>query len=378
MRKSDYPKVLRRGVAVMVILLLLLFFGAFAPVAMAQIANFTTNSPQIYCYNITFNDTTTGGTPPYTYDWDFGDGNSSIVQNTSHRYSKADTYNVTLTVTDAIGGTNSTTRQVVASDYTAELAITKEANVTAATLGDAVGYTINVSNTGNVNFTSVLVTDSLTGLNDTIPTLVPGATQTFNTTYNVTESDICGDIINIARTKGTDPCGLPYWQNNSYGVTPWYYSAVSITKEANVTSATVGDVIKYWYNVTNTGNVNVTDVLVTDVKMNLSETIAPRLAPGATQTFNMTYVVTQQDICNGFIVNYANVTAVDCCNITRPDGPKSWIVTTKYNADIAINKTANVSTATVGTVIGYNITVNNTGNVNLTNVLVTDSLTGLS
>ena len=34
MRKSDYPKVLRRGVAVMIFLLLLL--GAFAPAAMAQ------------------------------------------------------------------------------------------------------------------------------------------------------------------------------------------------------------------------------------------------------------------------------------------------------------------------------------------------------
>ncbi|MEA2051967.1 MAG: hypothetical protein U9O90_03975 [Euryarchaeota archaeon] len=34
MRKSDYPKVLRRGVAVMIIVLLL--FGAFAPVAMGQ------------------------------------------------------------------------------------------------------------------------------------------------------------------------------------------------------------------------------------------------------------------------------------------------------------------------------------------------------
>jgi hypothetical protein len=40
MRKSDYPKVLRRGVAVMVILLLLLLllFGAFAPVAVTHIS----------------------------------------------------------------------------------------------------------------------------------------------------------------------------------------------------------------------------------------------------------------------------------------------------------------------------------------------------
>ena len=38
MRKSDYPKVLRRGVAVMVILLLLLLSGAFAPVAITHIS----------------------------------------------------------------------------------------------------------------------------------------------------------------------------------------------------------------------------------------------------------------------------------------------------------------------------------------------------
>jgi hypothetical protein len=38
MRKSDYPKVLRRGVAVMVILLLVLLFGAFAPVAVTHIS----------------------------------------------------------------------------------------------------------------------------------------------------------------------------------------------------------------------------------------------------------------------------------------------------------------------------------------------------
>ena len=43
MRKSDYPKVLRRVVAV--IPLLLLLFGAFAPVAMALVANFTYKLP---------------------------------------------------------------------------------------------------------------------------------------------------------------------------------------------------------------------------------------------------------------------------------------------------------------------------------------------
>jgi PKD repeat protein len=93
------------------------------------VANFTTNSPEFYCYNITFKDTTTGGTSPYTY-WDFGDGSNSTEQNTSHRYSNPGTYTVTLNVTDLDGCTNSTTKEVEAEDYTSSLEITKSANVT--------------------------------------------------------------------------------------------------------------------------------------------------------------------------------------------------------------------------------------------------------
>jgi uncharacterized repeat protein (TIGR01451 family) len=294
MRKSDYPKVLWRGVAVIVILLLLLLFGAFAPVAMGQtlvanfthtapqcyctdiyfygtatggspsynyswdfgdgnsstgqntshhygsygpytvnltvtdsgtntssisknvhvwptpVANFTTNSPQLYCHNITFNDTTTGGTPSYTYDWDFGDGSSSTERNTSHRYFTYGTYDVTLTVTDANGCTNSRMRQVVASGYTGTMDVKKRANVTGwATVGTVIGYNITVYNRGDVNLTSVLVADTLTGLNETIPFLEHGTNQTVNTTYTVTEADVCGVYIeNTATAKGTDPCGL--------------------------------------------------------------------------------------------------------------------------------------------------------------------------
>jgi hypothetical protein len=42
----------------------------------------------------------TGGKKPYSYDWDFDDGNSSNAQNPTHHYGKNGTYNVTLTVTD--------------------------------------------------------------------------------------------------------------------------------------------------------------------------------------------------------------------------------------------------------------------------------------
>ena len=46
----------------------------------------------------------TGGTEPYTYRWDFGDGRSSDEQTVSHTFEKAGTYNVRLTVIGSTTG----------------------------------------------------------------------------------------------------------------------------------------------------------------------------------------------------------------------------------------------------------------------------------
>lgn len=53
-----------------------------------------------------------GGTAPYTYSWDFGDGSTGNTAYSMHVYAAGGTYNVTLTTTDA-GGCSYTTTQVV-------------------------------------------------------------------------------------------------------------------------------------------------------------------------------------------------------------------------------------------------------------------------
>jgi len=51
-----------------------------------------------------------GGFAPYSYEWDFGDGNTSTDKAPTHAYKTADSYTVSLKVTDDRGNTDAETR----------------------------------------------------------------------------------------------------------------------------------------------------------------------------------------------------------------------------------------------------------------------------
>jgi len=51
-----------------------------------------------------------GGFTPYSYEWDFGDGNTSNDESPTHAYANDGTYTVSLTVTDDRGNTDTETR----------------------------------------------------------------------------------------------------------------------------------------------------------------------------------------------------------------------------------------------------------------------------
>ncbi|WP_420915629.1 DUF7507 domain-containing protein, partial [Algoriphagus confluentis] len=137
-----------------------------------------------------------------------------------------------------------------------------------------------------------------------------------------------------------------------------------------------GDVIEYSLTVTNTGNVTLTDVTITDPLTGLDQNIGT-LAPGESETITTTYTVTQQDVDRGSVTNLATATGTD------PDGGETEgtdeiEVTGEKNPAIEIEKTTTTTSFDEeGDVIEYSLTVTNTGNVTLTDVTITDPLTGL-
>jgi PKD repeat protein len=68
---------------------------------------------------VNFNGSAYGGTPPYSYAWDFGNGSFSIQQNPQHIFATAGSQVVKLTATDAKGTKATASATIVAADMAA-------------------------------------------------------------------------------------------------------------------------------------------------------------------------------------------------------------------------------------------------------------------
>jgi pilin isopeptide linkage protein/uncharacterized repeat protein (TIGR01451 family) len=82
----------------------------------------------------------------------------------------------------------------------------KPANGSYYKAGETVSYKIVVTNTGEVALTDVKVADDLTDEKWTIDELKAGASETFTTTYKVTDKDVkAGSVLNVATAEADNP-----------------------------------------------------------------------------------------------------------------------------------------------------------------------------
>ncbi|TVR77378.1 MAG: T9SS C-terminal target domain-containing protein [Chitinophagaceae bacterium] len=79
-------------------------------------ASFDVDTPTCKGQTVHFTNTTTGGVPPYTYLWYFGDGLRSTTENPLHTYQTTDTFSVMFIVTDSIGCKDTIISEVIIED----------------------------------------------------------------------------------------------------------------------------------------------------------------------------------------------------------------------------------------------------------------------
>ncbi|MCV6629334.1 MAG: gliding motility-associated C-terminal domain-containing protein, partial [Flavobacteriaceae bacterium] len=276
--------------------------------------------------------------------------------------------------------------------------------------GDIITYTIIVENTGNVTIDNIDVADAgvtFTTANTGL-TLAPGATATVTATHALTQVEIDnGSYSNTATATGDSPNGGPddVSDDSDDPDTP-AADDPTVTDLAPVASMVVtksdvlntgadgvlnaGDVITYTIIVENTGNVTLSDIVVTDPNATIApgdETIAI-LAPGATATVTATHALTQVEIDNGSYSNTATATgdspnggpddvSDDSDDPDTPAADDPTVTALNGNASIEVTKMSQIidngdGENGVGDQIVYTITVENTGTVSLTNIRLTD------
>jgi len=98
---------------------------------------------------VQFSGSAVGGTAPYSFEWDFGDGASSIEQNPSHMYTAEGTFDVELTVTDDNGKTDTDSTTATIGAGSADLVCTGSLSWPSVESGAEVSSSFTVRNAGD-------------------------------------------------------------------------------------------------------------------------------------------------------------------------------------------------------------------------------------
>ena len=237
-------------------------------------------------------------------------------------------------------------------------------------VGQVLRYTITVQNTGNVTLTGVTITDTLTG-DESCPddTVAAGDTMECTASYAVTQDDLDDGSITNTATIDTNQTGP---KTGTTTVRATQTADFTVAKTANAaTYNAVDQVLRYTITVTNTGNVTLTGVTIADPLTGDESCPDDTVAAGDTMECTASYTVTQADLDAGMITNIATID-------TNQTGPKTG--TTIVDADrlqqfTVVKATTATSYSRVGQVLNYTITVQNTGNITLTGLTITDALT---
>ncbi|MGL5822696.1 MAG: DUF7507 domain-containing protein [Sarcina sp.] len=294
-----------------------------------------------------------------------------------------------------------------------------------AKVGDIITYTLILKNTGNVFANNIVVTDIIPAgatfipgsllvagtptignpaVGISVPKIAPGQDLEINFSATIDSIPVPNPIVNKASVVyrfTVDPAvpngGSDSGDSNSVS-TQVNYAKLSGTKSADKSNATVGEIITYTINISNSGNQVATNITVIDILppgtefipntvtvnglvvpgVTPSSILADDLIPNAVQTVTYQVKVTELPVPNP-IVNNAIVSYNYTIDPSNPNGASDSFTTTDATtqvklAKIDMVKNATPTDATIGTIVNYVVTLTNTGNVAANNIFFKDVL----
>jgi protocatechuate 3,4-dioxygenase beta subunit len=243
-------------------------------------------------------------------------------------------------------------------------------------VGSTVTFDFVVTNTGIVELTNAVVTDSVLGYIGTIPTLAVGGSQTLTATAVAAEGQYT-NMGSVTSDQGARDSDAGYY---FAGVAPAIVDLEKLVNGEDADSPTgpvvpIGSTVTFDFVVTNAGNVDLTNVVVTDSVMGDIGTI-PTLAVGASQTLTATAVAAA-----GQHTNTGTVTTDQGVGDTDPgnyfgESPSAPAVDLEKLVNTQDADSAPGPLVAVGSTVAFEFVVHNTGNIDLTNVVVTDNVLG--
>jgi uncharacterized repeat protein (TIGR01451 family) len=245
--------------------------------------------------------------------------------------------------------------------YIASISTATEADRSEARIGEVITYTYRISNTGNIRLQDVSVSDNVVGTpvyqsgdTDTDSFLDPGETWIYRATHIVSINDP-SPLVSTARFSAAtgsstilvaeDPVEVSILPSNlTIEITSPSDGAIADTSPVGI-SGTVSDTALSSGTITVNGNSQSMPIFAGSFNINVN-------------------IASGQNVISVNVTNLGGATANDSITIIR-SAPA-----------IAIVNTSSVTQATVGDVIAYTYTITNPGNVPLSGITVSDSVTG--
>ena len=274
-----------------------------------------------------------------------------------------------------------------------QLLVTKTVDTQEIAQPTTLTYSISIENTGNATLTNVTPIDTLPDgsnavlvgpISDTgiIGSLDVGEVWEYTTTYDASQADIDASValVNTIAVSTDETLTEIFTDTATTNIAT--APAFTVAKAVDTSTLSAPGLLNYVITIENSGNVSLSNVLPIDTLPDGSNAtllgptndsgLVGQLDVGESWEFTAVYNVSQAEIDQGLsLINRVDVTSDETADAVVSDTAQT---TVSRSPSFTVEKTVDTITIAEPSDLNYEISVVNTGNTSLTNIVVNDTL----